>query len=457
MTPEKLALLNELVAAAGGDAVFRPSSADRLLGCPGSIVLSARVPRGEEKSSGFAAEGTAAHAVVEDALRGVRSPEEWADQFIEPRPGIRQLVDEEMVEVANEYVEIVESFEGPGTKRLVEHRLSLAPLDPSDPLFGQNRGTADTVVVDPIRRKLTIVDLKYGKGVIVARDTPQLKDYALMALVTFAVPEGWDTVEIKVVQPRTPHWEEARNEPPVTFTPDYLYNEFLPQLVGAMEEALDPKARLVPNPKWCRWCPAAGPDERGQPICPALADRAMHIARDAFASAPLFNASSIAVLPPKEIMIDAKPPAGMPPGSVVVLPSPLSLDPADIATILDRREFYETFITGVEKRAAALLMAGVNVPGYAMKPRSGHRRFKDPEKAPDALRAMGLQTSALYTDPKLKSPAQIEKLLPADKKKLLETLVEKPEGEPTLVRASSTGSSVPIGLGPISATALPPN
>jgi len=453
---EKVALLKELVAAAGGEAIFRPSSADRLLGCPGSIVLSARVPKGEAKSSAFADEGTAAHAVVEDALRGIRQPEEWLDRFIEPRPGICQLVDEEMVEVANEYISIVETYESPDTKRLAEHKLSLGLLDPTDPLLEQNRGTADTVIVDPVRRKLTIVDLKYGKGVLVARDSPQLKNYALMALVTFDVPEGWDSVEIKVVQPRTPHWEEARNAPPMLFTPDYLYNEFLPQLVGAMEESLDTQARLVPG-KWCRWCPAAGPDERGQPVCPAIADKAMHIARDAFATAPLFDASSLAVLPPKQIMVDTKPPAGMPPGSAVVIPSPLSLDPADIATILDRREFYETFITGVEKRAAALLMAGVNVPGYAMKPRSGHRRFKEPEKAPDALRAMGLQTSALYTDPKLKSPAQIEKLLPADKKKLLEELVEKPEGEPTLVRASAQGSVVPTGLGPISATALPPN
>ena len=140
-----------------------------------------------------------------------------------------------------------------------------------DPLLAENRGTADWLIVDRLRRRLTVVDLKYGKGVMVPGDSPQLKDYALMALVSVGVGGGWETVETVVVQPRA--FAEAERVKSATFTPAGLMDAFLPALVGAMEESLDPKARLTPG-KWCRWCPGAGPDERGQPVCPALADRA---------------------------------------------------------------------------------------------------------------------------------------------------------------------------------------
>ena len=49
-----------------------------------------------------------------------------------------------------------------------------------------------------------------------------------------------------------------------------------------------------------------------------------------------------------------------------------------------------------------------------------------------------MQTSQAYTDPKLKSPAQIEKLLPKDKKVAIAPLVHRPLGKPTLV---------PVGTG----------
>ena len=457
MTPVQSALLRELVAATGGEALFRPSAADRLIGCPGSIVLAARVPRVPERPSQYALEGTAAHKVAQDALNGIRQPDEWSDRLVRIDDKEGWFVDAEMVESVNLYLDTGAARENAATERFVEHRLSLAPLDPTDPLLAENRGTADWLIVDRLRRRLTVVDLKYGKGVMVPGDSPQLKDYALMALVSVGVGGGWETVETVVVQPRA--FAEAERVKSATFTPAGLMDAFLPALVGAMEESLDPKARLTPG-KWCRWCPGAGPDERGQPVCPALADRAFNLARDAFMAAPLFDASSAGPLVPAAVVTGtvAEPRPAAPAGGVS-LPSPLSLDPADIATILDRRELYRTFMEGVEKRAVALLIAGVAVPGYAMKPRSGDRRFREPDKVPDALRAMGLQTAALYTEPKLKSPAQIEKLLPAAKRKPFDprsedSLVERPEGEPTLVKVGEKADTPALaGLGPISAKA----
>jgi hypothetical protein len=431
MTPQQQALLAELVAANGGDAVFRPSSADRLLGCPGSIILSARMPKIEKRSTPAQQEGTAAHKVAEDALKGIRQPDEYTDRMVQIDDKGRDgwFVDEEMVEGVELYLGEVYAREEPGTERFVERRLSLSPLDPSDPLFAQNRGTGDCVVVNRKQRKLSILDLKYGKGHMVRGDSPQLKDYALMTLVSIGMEGGWDEVETVVVQPRAR--DEDQRIKPVSFAPMDLLDSFLGKLVSAMEEALDPHAPLRPGDH-CMWCPAkAG--------CPALADRAMHIARDAFAKSPIIDAGVTALTVPGVLLGTIDHPKPTASTNVAVLPSPLSFDPGELSTLLDRFDLYDGFKQAVQQRAAQVIQAGVVVPGWIVEPRVGNRRFKDePKVTEEALLKIGLKPNDIYTDPKMKSVAQIEKALPKIKQGLLAPLVERPLGEPTLKRASAS-------------------
>jgi hypothetical protein len=138
----------------------------------------------------------------------------------------------------------------------------------------------------------------------------------------------------------------------------------------------------------------------------------------------------------------------MPPGTVL-LPSPLSMDPADLATILDRRELYDAFMEGVERRAAQFLQAGVAVPGYAMKARTGNRKWRDPDSVPAALGALGVQGKDIYAPPKLRSPHQVEETLPAAMRPKLALLVVRESGEPTLVKADAIRAILPTGLGPL--------
>lgn len=444
MTPLQRQLLTELIAANDGDAVFRPSSVDRLLGCPGSIVLSARMPKIEKRSTPAQQEGTAAHKVAEDALKGIRQPDEWSDRMVRlDSEGVQGwFVDDEMVDGVGLYLDQVYAREEPGTERFVERRLSLAPLDPSDPLLTENRGTGDCVIINRKRRKLTILDLKYGKGHMVKGDSPQLRNYALMTLVSVGMDGGWEEVETCVVQPRAS--DEAQRIKPVSFAPMDLLDSFLGQLVGAMEEALNPTAALKPGDH-CLWCPAkAG--------CPALADRAMHLARDAFAKSPIIDAGTTALTVPGILIgtVDHPRPKA-PVGSVAVLPSPLAFDPGEIATLLDRFELYDGFKKAIQQRAAQVIQSGVTVPGWVVEPRTGNRRFKGEQaETEQALLKLGLRTMDIYTDPKMKTPAQVEKALPAAKRPLLAPLVERPLGEPALVRA--TAAKVAHGLTALSAT-----
>ena len=435
------------------DALFRPSSIDRVIGCVGSTALCARLPKTPQRSTPAQLEGSAAHKLAEEALKNIRQPEEYLDRQVRLNDIDGWFVDEEMVDSVEMYLDKVRSDMEPDGELFVEEKLSLAQLDPSDPLFAENRGTGDAVILNRKRRRITINDLKYGKGVMVPGDAPQLKNYALLALVRFGF--DWNEVETCVVQPRA--FREAERIKSVMFSQMDLMSGFLPELAGAMHAALDPKAPLTPSDKNCMWCPA-------KDVCPAVRDRALYLARDAFTHASTHTASSPAVPAPSVLIGTVDHPNPKASANVAVLPSPLSLDPADIATLLDRFDLYDTFVKAVKARAAQMMQAGLVIPGWVLESRAGNRRFKTFETIPkifqdlgakaadvqSLLRALGVQTSEMFTDPKMKSPAQIEKLIKRKElKTLIEQLVERPMGEPQLMRADpkSTRQPLPPALG----------
>src|SRR5580700_1207324 len=104
-----------------------------------------------------------------------------------------------------------------------------------------------------------------GRGVMVSAQSPQLKNYALMALYTFRPPSGgWRTVELVIEQPRASEATQRRKS--VIYSPDELLIDFVGEVVMAMEAALDSDPPLNPGAR-CRWCPASA-------ICPALRNAA---------------------------------------------------------------------------------------------------------------------------------------------------------------------------------------
>ena len=419
MTPDQHAVLQRLLAASNGDALFRPSSASGWLKCHGRIQLSALAPR-DTRRSAYADEGTAAHVVLNSALSGDRQPNEWADRMVRIDDLTGVFVDEEMVESIDWCVDKVLDLMGddPETELFLEYKLTLAALDPEDPLLAQNRGTADVVLVNRPKQWLKIIDLKYGKGVMVAGDSPQLLDYGLMGLVTWGVDGGWESVESVILQPRAAAEHERYKA--VQLSPDELLMVFLGTVVGAMEAALEPDPPLLVG-EHCRWCPA-------RPVCPALREQALAIGGDAHAepTALVRVSSMLTPIPP------------MP-----HLPEPRSLSGSDLATILDRRAIYDAWIESVEQAASRLLDIGGSVPGWGLRSRSGHRKFKDIDAAMVVLQSEGgLKPAQFMTEPKLRSPAQIEKILSPSKRGLLDaaaanSLVEKPQGAPQLVRLTA--------------------
>lgn len=408
------------------DAVFRPSAADRWITCPGSVALCKGL---KGRPVGRAAhEGTAAHSVLETAIKGGPTPEEMVDRRI-PVDGAPEpiLVDAEMADSVNLFLAELEKRRGQAEVHS-EYWMSMQPFA-DDPLLGTCSGTADVVILDRAARRVTIMDLKYGKGVPVSGDAPQLKVYALLALLNFPLEGGWLEVETVVIQPRLPHEDDRVKA--FTFDAVKIY-EFGIKAYLAMQAAMNSNAPLVSSEKGCRWCPA-------KDICPALAREALQIAKGIFGPAPteIVTAAS----PQPAVALDTS-----------ILPDPVGLTPEQLAHVLDRRAVWETWITAVEQRAVSVLEASPgSVPGWKLVRRSGNRKWTDEDAAVAALRAAGVKTADIYTDPKLKSPAQIEKVMPKACHSVIEGLVSRPEGATTLVRDTDTRSSVKGIFEPVSA------
>ena len=175
-------------------ASLSPSASARWIACPPSARLAANY---ENKSSSYAAEGTSAHALcaykLEHALgRRARDPTEDLTFY-----------DEEMETCAEDYAAFVLQLveEAKQTCRdplvLVEERLDYSRACGVPDSFG----TGDCVIVADGR--LTIVDFKYGKGIVVdAKRNTQLMCYALGALDAYGCIYAIDFIRLAIYQPR---------------------------------------------------------------------------------------------------------------------------------------------------------------------------------------------------------------------------------------------------------------
>lgn len=252
----------------GRHALLSASASKRWLNCTPSARLETQF---SDDESPYAAEGTAAHALAEHKLkRGLK------------RRSKRPVSDydcDEMEECTDDYVsyimEQVQEAELCCTDPVV---LIEQHLDYSRYVEG-GFGTGDCLIVaDGI---LSVVDLKYGKGLLVEADNnPQMMLYALGALELFDVIYDIDRIRMTIYQPRLENistWEISVEE-----------------LQSWVEEVLVPKARLAARGEgeycsgsWCRFCKA-----RNQ--CRARAESFLKLAQMEFRPPALLEEGEIA-------------------------------------------------------------------------------------------------------------------------------------------------------------------
>ena len=233
------------------------STAKRVIGCPGSVALCAKMP--PKPSSKYADEGTLLHNVMDLILTTNQTPESFAGMEYEGIKLTQELIDEKVYPALRALDDIDPNKE---MEYATETRVGFGDYLPG--VFGS------TDVLGRIGRRAIILDWKFGSGVAVgAEDNPQLMFYAAAAMRTPEVQwvfDGCDEIECIIVQPPSvKRW--------VTTTKRIKL--FEQELATAVKISQMPDAPLKAGDH-CRWCAA-------KPTCPkmtGLVDRSLHAQLD---------------------------------------------------------------------------------------------------------------------------------------------------------------------------------
>lgn len=428
----------------GAHAKLGASSTHRWMNCPGSIHLSEDMPN---KSSVYAAEGTAAHALTELCLvtKGLE-PWELIGQWIDDegdlfKAGDPSINEETTFEITAEMADAAQMFIDESHRHMDEGIAMDMATDCGHPVMEVEKpfdlsfvrpemfGTNDNCVFVP-GHKLSVLDLKYGAGYAVeVENNTQLKYYGLGALREMcwdaeAEDYNWDimpeTVELVIVQPRAPHrdgpirrWSLPARE---------LVEDFVDELRAAAH-AVDEAAKLIADDPdgafpalasgnasvcagdWCKFCPA-------KPVCPEIDNLARKTLGTDFDDLD-------------DEDLDGK--AKVERGKQIAKEH---MDNGQLAQVLRMAPIIESWLKAAQGYALDQMKAGHEVPGQKLVRKKSNRRWEDKPAAIETLEML-YDEDQIYKPRELVSFTVIEKL-PGGKEIIAgfeeDKVIDKPEG-----------------------------
>lgn len=383
------------------------SSSYRWLECPGSVPLSEQAP--EQQSSVYAEEGTAAHELAEKCLKSGKD----ADDFIGAELNGFE-VDAEMADHVQVYLDVVRAdYRKYPDYKGVETRIHLSWID--DNAFGTSDSHAGKK-----NKRLVVHDYKHGAGIPVdAEENTQGLYYVLGVAEKYGFE--FEEYEFCIVQPRAFH--PAGPVRRWVFSKERLkqYENDLLKGIQRVEKARlsdDLSQHLNPGDH-CRFCPAAI-------ICPVLKRKMEMTVGDDFDDVAGVEIVSITPTPPNE------------------------LSPEKLAAALQFASIMESWISQIRSFAYQEAQIGNPPPGYKLVQKYGRRKWKNEHKAEQILTLYGLMPDEIHVPPKMKSPAQIEKLFKKARgldKKFVERLTLTPESGSALVPIGDRREAVSHSVG----------
>jgi len=268
-------------------------------------------------------------------------------------------------------------------------------------------GTADYTLVEPFGWA-HLLDYKNGYIVVEHIDNEQCMTYAVGILREHPDAEG---VRVTIVQPNAFHEEGTVRT--VEYTRDEL-KLFEIRLREAAAETVKPNALLRAG-DWCKWCPA-------QLRCPEFDKALMDQAQMDFKDDP---------------------------DDYVAEGLPVPKDNRDLAEKARWVPLFDQWARNINAAIQAELMSGNPVAGNKLVRGKSNRKWReDHETTALALRDMtGMDIDAFLTEPKVKSPAQVEKLGVGKEQRALvkeavKELAVKPEGRLTVAPDSDPRPAV---------------
>lgn len=361
------------------------SSCERWWNCPGSVREVAMMP--PQKTSIFAAEGTAAHTIGERCLITGVDATSYAGTTLEV-DGYQIEITDEMCEAVQLYLDTIrtdmEMYQVHISDLQVEHKFHLDFIDPD--AFGTN--DCNIVIFG---QKVIVYDYKHGSGVAVdAEDNKQGLFYALGAIQGHEVTE----IEVVIVQPRAFHADGPVRRWAVTLE---QLNQFAEDLKMRIEETKRPDAPLRSGDH-CKktFCAAMA-------SCPAVRKTVENAAMTVFSEQPVGK-----------------------------LPDPSALTKVMLRRILEAMPMMDQWLRSVEAYAEAKANAGEEILGFKLvRGREGNRKWADEDIASGML--SDLMPEDKMFERKLMSPTKIEKILGKEHKKQIDSLITRSEGKIILV------------------------
>ena len=377
-------------------ALLAPSAAKRWMTCTPSARVEAQLP---ERDSIYAREGTIAHAVAECLLRYYLEaqpiavyddPLDYITSIYLAVPQLRELSLEceqegfdwfELIHTVHDnYVAIVwadyvtAKAENEDAVLLVETRVDL------DDYVPESFGSSDAIII--WGHKMYVYDLKYGRGVRVsAKGNPQMRLYALGALIgpgeTYAVQD----IRMTIVQPRL----HAVSSDSISAADLLVWT--LTELAPKADLAWKGEGDFVPG-SHCEFC-------RAKATCQALREYTSRVVQSAGA--------------------------------------PEQMTAEELADVLGKLATIESWIAGVKTRAMEMLEGGEAVPGWKLvEGRSVRKIYKEAE-ARAVLRQAGFKPED-YDKVELRGITDLTRLVGGAKtfNTLLGDLVERQPGKPAL-------------------------
>lgn len=350
-------------------ALLSASSSHMWLNCPPAARMCESY---EDKGSDYAAQGTDAHAIAEYKLKTALG------QKCEAPTESLTYFDEEMERCTDDYSQyVLEQVEQAKQKCkdpivLVEQRLDFSKYVPD------GFGTGDCVIVAD--GNLTVIDFKYGRGVLVEADNnPQMMLYALGALELFDGIYDIDTVTMTIFQPR------RENVSTFTMSKSELLEWADTELAEKAKQAYEGQGEFHCG-EWCQFCKAKAD-------CRKRASTNIELAKYEFKLPPLLNDE-------------------------------------DVEEILGRIDELIAWAGDIKEYALRAAMSGKHWSGYKLVEGRSNRKYTDENEVVKAVTAAGYDP---YEHKVLGITAMISLLGKKQFNDILGNLITKPQGKPTLV------------------------
>jgi hypothetical protein len=392
---------------------FGGSVAARVLNCPASVGLVAKVPAYLHRPSSYADRGSACHAAMTSLL--AEDTHARVESLAGKTFGNYTITHDDVeTALAPAYAYVETLLDLPGAEYFLEQRVAF-------PAIAGTWGTLDLLV--RVSRTIHVTDFKFGSGVLVralapADDDPavdvinsQLLFYACAA--RHSLPKffaGVESIVLTILQPVSIDID-AEMISSVAVTHAEL-DEFVTIYRTACEEALSDAPRLQPG-SWCRFCPA-------RPICPEH-------------TKPLLDLAQFVAPTPSRTPVDK--------GAYLQA----------LAAGLDLADAIKDIRIALHDQAKRALEQGDHVPGYALSAGRAERHWRDEIVAQVALLSLGFDHDDIIEAETMRTPKRLELRAKVRGLKIPPELIVSNRSGVSLVRSENVRTPV-LGRGELART-----